>query len=83
MYSAIVQRHRDGVVDHHVGRQVALALARLAGLGQNLLHSVRRKRPGDHAKADVVSHTNAGWQAGRNTRHRCRSQKTRPVIWGF
>jgi len=32
-----VQRHCDGVVDHHLGRQVALA--RLAGFGQDLLHS--------------------------------------------
>jgi hypothetical protein len=30
----------------------------------------------------VVADTNAGRKAGGNTRHRCRSQKTRPVIWG-
>jgi len=75
-----VQRHGDGVVHHHLRRQVALALARPAGLGQNLLHPVRRERLGDHAEADVVADTNAGWKAGGNTRHRCRSQKTRPVI---
>jgi len=75
-----VQRHRDGVVDHHVGRQVALALARLAGLGQDLMHPVGRERLGDHAEADVVADTNAGRKASRNTRHRCRSQKTQPAI---
>jgi len=76
MYSAIA----NGVVHHHLRRQVALALARLASLGQNLLHPVRRECPGDHAEADVVADTNAGRKAGGNTRHRCRPQKTRPVI---
>jgi hypothetical protein len=43
-----------------VGRQIPLALARLAGLGQDLPHLLGRERPGDHAQADVVADTNAG-----------------------
>ena len=76
---AHVERQRNGVVDHHLRRQVALALARLARLGQDLLHPLGRKRPGDHAEADVVADTDAGRKAGRNTSHRCRSSQTRPT----
>ena len=70
-----VERQRDGVVDHDVGRQVALALARLAGLGQDLTHLVEREGPGDPAETDVVAEADAGGQAGASTSHRCRSRE--------
>jgi len=38
-----VKRYCDGVVDRHLGRQVALAPARLAGFGQDLLHSEKSR----------------------------------------
>jgi hypothetical protein len=58
-----------------VGRQVALALACLAGVGQDLLHLVERECLGDHAEADVVSEADAGGKAGRSTGHGCCSSK--------
>jgi hypothetical protein len=66
------------VVDHDVGREVALALARLAGLGQDLLHAVEGKGPGDHAEADVVAEADAGRRAGGGARHGCRSPEIGP-----
>src|SRR4051794_23889955 len=74
-----VERQRNGVVDHHLCRQVALALARLARLGQDLLHALGRKCPGDHAEADVVTDPDAGRETRRNASHRCRSSKPRPA----
>jgi hypothetical protein len=74
-----VKREDDGVVDHHLRGQIALALARLAGLGQDLPHPGGRERLGDHAEADVVAETDAGGQAGGSTGHRCRSRKSRPA----
>src|SRR3954449_10678567 len=65
------------LVDHDVRRQVALALARPAGLGQDLPHSIEREGLGDHAEADVVAEADAGGQAGRRTGHRCRSPKSK------
>jgi len=65
-----VERQGDRVIDHHLGRQIALTLARLARLRQDLLHQPRRERPGDHAKANMVTQANAGGQTGRSTRHR-------------
>jgi hypothetical protein len=62
-----------------VRRQVALALARLAGLGQDLPHLLDRERPGDHAEADVVAEADAGGKAGGSAGHRCRSRKNRPA----
>src|SRR5215210_8060738 len=76
---AHVERQGNGVVDHNLGRQVALALARPAGLGQNPTDLVRRKRPRNHAEADVVAKTDASRKAGRSTSHRSRSLKTRPT----
>jgi hypothetical protein len=73
---AHVKRQGDRVVDHHRRRQVPLALARLAGLGQDLAYPLGRHRPGDHAETDVVAQPNAGRKAGRNTGHRCRSRIT-------
>jgi hypothetical protein len=73
---AHVERQRDGVVDHDVRRQVALALARLAGLGQDLPHLLERERPGDHAEADVVAEADAGGKAGGDTGHGCRSSES-------
>ena len=72
---AHVERQGDGVVDHDLRRQVALALAGLAGLGQDLPHLVEREGPGDHAEADVVAEADAGGQAGGGTGHRCCSPK--------
>src|SRR3954452_16322297 len=69
------------VVDHHLRRQVALALARPAGLRQHPAHPVGRHRPGDHAEADVVAQTDAGRKAGRNTGHRCRSLNAGPPAY--
>jgi hypothetical protein len=60
-------------VDHDLGRQVALALAGLAGLGQDLAYPIKGKHLGDHAEADLVAEANAGGQAGGGTGHRCRS----------
>jgi hypothetical protein len=57
---AHVEREGDDVVDHDVGRQVALALARPAGLGQDPPHPFGRERRGDHAQADVVAEAAAG-----------------------
>ena len=57
------------------GRQVALALAGPAGLGQDLAHPIKRECPGDHAKADVIAEADAGGQAGRSTGHGCRSSE--------
>ena len=74
---AHVERQGDGVVDHDLRRQVALALARLAGLGQDLPHLVERERPGDHAEADVVAEADAGGKAGGDTGHRCRSSESK------
>ena len=56
-------------------RRFAQALARFAGLGQDLLHLLEREGPGDHAQADVVAETDTGGQAGGGTGHRCRSPK--------
>jgi hypothetical protein len=78
-----VQRQGDGVVDHHLRRQVALALARRASLGQHLAHPLRGNRPGNHAETDVVAQTNAGRKAGRNTSHRCRSRTFRPAVYNL
>src|SRR5215218_4363626 len=57
-----VERQGDGVVDHDLGRQIALALAGLAGLGQDLAYPIKWEHPGDHAEADVVAEANAGGQ---------------------
>src|SRR4051812_30911130 len=76
-----VERQGDGVVDHHLRRQVALALARLAGFCQNLAHPFGRYGPGDYPKADMIAQTDAGWKAGSNTGHRCRSRITRPAVY--
>jgi hypothetical protein len=54
-----------------VGGQVALALALLAGVGQDMPHLIERKRLGDHAQADVVAEADAGRQAGGSTGHGC------------
>jgi hypothetical protein len=78
-----VERQGDGVVDHDVGRQVALALARLAGLDQDPPHPVGRERPGDHAEADMIAEADAGRQAGRNTGHRCRPPEKPTGTIGF
>jgi hypothetical protein len=43
-------------------RQIAFTLARAATLRQHLTHLYKRKRSGDHPKADVVADTHAGWQ---------------------
>jgi hypothetical protein len=85
--SRISQRYRTVQLDlvqdgfQHVAgymrRQVALA--GLAGLGQDLSHPVGRERPGDHAEPDVVAEADAGGQADRNTGHCCRSRKSRPA----
>src|SRR5215203_2578284 len=72
------ERQGDRVVDHDLRRQVALALARLAGLGQDLANPVRRERPGDHAEADAVAQTDAGRQAGRSAGHHRRSLNAGP-----
>src|SRR3954454_21288957 len=80
---AHVERQGDRVVDHNLGRQVALALARPAGLGQDPADPVRRKRPGNHAEADVVAQTDASRKAGTSTSHRSRSLKTRPTASAF
>jgi hypothetical protein len=53
-----------------MGRQVAFALAGLAGRGQDLPHLLERECLGDHAKTDVVAGTDAGGQAGGGTGHR-------------
>jgi hypothetical protein len=78
-----VERQGDGVVDHHVGGQVALALALLAGVGQDMPHLIERKRLGDHAQADVVAEADAGRQAGGSTGHGCcspnRGRQHRPA----
>ena len=76
---AHVERQGNRVVDHNLGRQVALALARPAGLGQDPTDLVRRKRPGNHAKADVVAETDASRKAGRCTSHRSRASKPHPT----
>jgi hypothetical protein len=64
-----VERQGDGVADHHVRGQVPLALARPAGLGQDLSHLVEREGLGDHAEADVVAEADAGGQAGGGSGH--------------
>jgi hypothetical protein len=73
---AHVKRQRDGVVDHDVGRQVAFALAGLAGRGQDVPHLLERKGSGDHAEADVIAEADAGRQAGGSIGHRCRSRRS-------
>jgi hypothetical protein len=67
------------IVDHNLGRQVALALARPAGLGQDPTDLIRRERPGNHAEAAVVAKMDASRKAGRSTSHCSRSLKTRPT----
>jgi len=64
-----------------VGRQVALALARLAGLGQDLLHTVERNGPGDHTEADVVTEANAGGKAGGGAGHGGSSPEVGVPAW--
>src|SRR6185312_1589219 len=78
---AHVERQRDGVVDHDVRRQVAFALAGLVGLGQHPPHLLDRKRPGDHAEADMITEADAGGEAGENTGHRRRSRKSQPTAY--
>src|SRR5215208_4051581 len=78
-----VERQGNSVVDHNLSRQIALALARPAGLGQDPTDLVRRKRPGNHAEADVVAKTDASRKAGRSTSHRSRAPKTRPTTSAF
>src|SRR4051812_45528908 len=78
---AHVERQGNGVVDHDLRRQVALALARPAGLGQDPPHLVGRERLGDHAQADTVAEPNAGGQAGRGTGHCCHSSITSAPAW--
>jgi hypothetical protein len=50
-----VERQGDGVVDHHLRRQITLALARPASLRQYLAHPFGRHGPGDYPKADEVA----------------------------
>ena len=64
-----------------MGWQVALALARLAGLGQDLLHALEGNGPGDHAEADVVAEADAGRKAGSGAGHGCRSSETGVPAW--
>src|SRR3982750_4023072 len=80
---AHVEGQRNRVVDHNLGRKIALALARPAGLGQDPTDLVRRKRPGYHAEADVVAQTDASRKAGRCTSHRSRAPKPRPTASAF
>src|SRR3954464_13594814 len=80
---AHVERQGNRVVDHNLGRQVAFALARPAGLGKDPTDLVRRKRPGNYAEADVVAQTAASRKARRSTSHRSRSLKTRPTVSAF
>src|SRR3954464_8609347 len=76
---APVERQGNRVVDHNLSRQVALTLARPPGLGQHPTDLISRKRPGNHAEADVVAETDASPKAGRSTGHRSQSLKTRPT----
>jgi hypothetical protein len=41
-------------------RQVAFALAGLVGLGQYPPYRLWRKRPGNHAEADMIAEADAG-----------------------
>ena len=64
-----VERQGDHVVDHHMGRKIALADAGFAGRPQHRLYLVPPKRPGDHSQADVVRQPTARRQPRNRPRH--------------
>ncbi len=65
-----VQPQGDGIVDHHMGRQVALALTGFAGGRQHRTHARQREGLGDHTEADVVGDPAALGQCCQRACHR-------------
>lgn len=65
-----VEGERDRVVDHHVGREVAHALALPPRLGQHRLDLVQRHRSGHRAQTDVLAQPAPGRQSCNAPSHR-------------
>ncbi len=75
------QRQRHHVVHHRRGRQQALALAGLAGVGQHFLDQRPRTHAGQHPRADQVRNVNPRRQRLARSRHRpCPSKSRRTWI---
>jgi len=48
------QSQGDDVIDHHMGRQVAMALACASGFPEHGFHPLGREKPGHHPESDEI-----------------------------